>query len=109
MNGILVGISAGNFDERKAENMNILIAVNTKFLEPASVMVYSLCRNHRDTEVDIYLAYHDLREQDVKRLQKIISCFRKKKLHLLDVGGEFAARISRTDQFSYEHIIVSWQ
>lgn len=82
--------------------MNILIAINTKFMEPASVMVYSLCRSHRDTEVDIYLAYHDLREQDVERLQKIISCFKEKKLHLIDVGGEFAARISKKDQFSYE-------
>lgn len=32
--------------------MNILIAVNSNFIGPASVMVYSLCRSHRDEEVD---------------------------------------------------------
>ncbi|MDE6829811.1 MAG: hypothetical protein K2P34_05715, partial [Lachnospiraceae bacterium] len=63
--------------------MNILIAVNSNFIGPASVMVYSLCRSHRDEEVDIYLAYHDLRKKDMERLQKIVSCFGKKRLHPL--------------------------
>lgn len=82
--------------------MNILIAANTNFMEPTSVMVYSLCRSHKDTEVDIYLAYHDLREQDIERLQKIVSYFTQKKLHFLDVGGEFASRVSAKGRFSYE-------
>ena len=82
--------------------MNILIAANTNFMGPTSVMVYSLCRSHRDIEVDIYLAYHDLRQQDIERLQKIISHFDQKKLYLLDVGGEFASKVSKTEQFSYE-------
>ena len=56
--------------------MNILIATNTKFIGIASVMVYSLCRSHESTEVDIYLAYHDLREQDIERIQKVVSCFK---------------------------------
>ncbi len=82
--------------------MNILIATNTKFMGPTSVMVYSLCRSHRNIEVDIFLAYHDLREQDIERLQKIVSSFEQKKLHPLDVGGEFSARVSAKGRFSYE-------
>ena len=82
--------------------MNILIAANTKFIGITSVMVYSLCRSHENTEVDIYLAYHDLREQDIERLQKIVSCFEKKSLHPLDVGGEFAAKMAVQDRFSCE-------
>lgn len=81
--------------------MNILIAANTKFMGPTSVMVYSLCRSHRDAEVDIYLAYHDLREQDIERLKKITFYFGKK-LHPIDVGGEFAAKVSAKGRFSYE-------
>ena len=65
-------------------------------------MVYSLCRSHKDAEIDIYLAYHDLRVQDIERLQKIISHFAQKKLHLLDVGGEFALRVSKAGRFSHE-------
>ena len=82
--------------------MNILIAANTKFMGPTSVMVYSLCRSHRDMEVDIYLAYHDLRGQDIERLQKIITCFEKKRLHPLDVGKEFSLRVSDSERFSHE-------
>lgn len=82
--------------------MNILIATNTNFVGPTSVMVYSLCQIHRDKEVNIYLAYHDLREQDIERLQKIISHFAQKTLYLLDVGEEFASRISVRRHFSYE-------
>ncbi len=82
--------------------MNILIVTNTNFMVPTSVMVYSLCRSHRNKEVDIYLAYHDLRVQDIERLQRIISHFEKKRLHPIDVGDEFASRISKTERFSYE-------
>ena len=82
--------------------MNILIATNTKLMGVASVMVYSLCRSHRDTEVDIYLVYHDLREQDIERLQKIVSYFKKKKLHPLDVGAEFATRMPVRGRFTSE-------
>lgn len=82
--------------------MNVLIAANTKFIHPASVMVYSLCNSHRNVEVDIYLAYHNLREQDIERLQKIVLGFEQKRLHLLDVGEVFASRVSATDTFSHE-------
>ena len=69
---------------------------------PTSVMVYSLCRSHKEKEVNIYLAYHDLREQDIERLQKITSAFEQKHLYPLDVGGEFSAKVSVTGRFSYE-------
>ncbi|MEH2955935.1 glycosyltransferase family 8 protein [Candidatus Merdisoma sp. JLR.KK011] len=82
--------------------MNILIAANTKFIGPTSVMVYSLCRSHKSAEVDIYLAYHDLEEQDIERLQNIISYFEKKRLHPVDVGNEFASKITVKRHFSYE-------
>lgn len=83
-------------------DMNVLIAANTKFMGPASVMVYSLCRSHQNVEVDIYLAYHDLGERDIERLQKIISCFEGKRLHPLDVGGEFAEKVTAKGRFSHE-------
>lgn len=34
--------------------MNILIASNTNYIGLTSVMIYSLCRSHRDVDVDIY-------------------------------------------------------
>lgn len=82
--------------------MNILIAANSNFIGPTSVMVYSLCRSHENIKVDIYLAYHDLRGEDIERLKKITSCFPDKELHLLDVGGEFASKVTATERFSHE-------
>lgn len=82
--------------------MNILISANTNFIGPTSVMIYSFCRSHRDIEADIYLAFHDLRESDIERLQKIVSHFKHKRLCPIDVGGEFAAKVSAKGRFSYE-------
>lgn len=82
--------------------MNILIAANTNFMEPISVMVYSLCRSHKDVEIDIYLAYHDLRKQDIERLQKIVSYFEKKRLHPFDVGEGFSSKVHADERFSHE-------
>ena len=82
--------------------MNILIATNTNYMGPTSVMVYSLCRSHKEKEVHIFLAYHNLREQDIERLNKIISGFEQKYLHPLDVGGEFSSKVSATGRFSQE-------
>lgn len=87
---------------RKVNRMNILIATNTNFMVPTSVLIYSLCRTHIDKQIDIYLAYHDLRTQDIERLEKIISSFEKKKLHPIDVGNEFSSRVSGTERFSSE-------
>lgn len=88
--------------------MNFLIATNTNFMGPASVMVYSLFRSHRDVEIDLYLAYHDLREQDIERLQKISSYFKKKRLHLIDVGGGLRRKYHTRVGFRGKHIIAFW-
>lgn len=87
---------------KKEIDMNILISANTNFMGPASVMVYSLCQSHKDIGIDIYLAYHDLRKKDIEWLQKLVSYFEKKRLYPIDVGEEFASRITSTERFSYE-------
>lgn len=81
--------------------MNILIATNTNYIGIASVMVYSLCHSNRNVEIDIYLAYHNLREEDIERLKKIVSFFGTK-LHPIDVGAEFARKVSVKGRFSQE-------
>lgn len=82
--------------------MNILIATNTNYMGPTSVMVYSLCRSHKEKEVNIFLAYHDLGEQDIERLKKITYAFEQKYLYPLDVGGEFSSKVPAAGRFSYE-------
>lgn len=66
------------------------------------MMVYSLCRSHAEKEVDIYLAYHDLRAQDIERLKKIVSSFPKKTLRPLNVGEELVSKLPEAGRFSKE-------
>lgn len=86
---------------QRKDSMNILITTNTDYIEIASVMVYSLCQSHKNVKIDIYLAYHDLREVDIDRLQKIVSFF-EKNLYPVDVGDEFVSKISAKGRFSQE-------
>ena len=81
--------------------MNILIATNTNYIGIASVMLYSLCRSNKNVEVDIYLAYHDLREEDIERLQKIVFHFGKE-LFPIDVGEEFSSKVPAKGRISQE-------
>lgn len=67
--------------------MNVMISINDKFLEIAKVMLYSLFYNNRDTSVDLYLICHDLSENTVNELEKLVSQFEAKRLHVVDIGS----------------------
>lgn len=82
--------------------MDILISTNTNFVHPTEVFLYSLCRSHENTRVDIYLAYHDLRREDISRLDRVLNLFHDKILHLIDVGGEFAKKVPAKGNLSVE-------
>lgn len=82
--------------------MNILIATNSKFLEPAVTMLYSLFTQHPDTEMDIYLPYHDLKPDEVESLMNYMDAFTAKRLHPFDVGAEFSKRVKAFGHFSVE-------
>lgn len=82
--------------------MNILFSTNSNFIVPTSVMIYSVCRCHLDTPIDFYLAYHDLGEDDIQRLKRIVSHFAQKQLILLDVGEKFCNAVEANAQFSHE-------
>lgn len=82
--------------------MNILIATNSAYMHPTSVMLYSLCKQHPEKCIDLYVAYHDLTANDFETMQRIFNHFKNKSIHPIDVGGVFAEQIRNVDQFSYE-------
>lgn len=82
--------------------MNILIATNSQYMMPTCVFVYSLCDKHKDSPIDLYVAYHDLREEDLASIEKILSLFEGKRLIRINVGSEFSEQLGATDRFSAE-------
>lgn len=53
------------------QSMNIVVAVNDKFIKPLKVMLYSLARN-TDRELTVYLMYHDLSEKNRSILERFV-------------------------------------
>lgn len=82
--------------------MNILMSINNRFVEPARVMLYSLCKNHSEEKIDIYLLHHGLSQESVDELKKVLSLFKDKTLCLLDVGGEFVEKLQGKGEWSVE-------
>lgn len=82
--------------------MNILIATKSKFLNPAKVMLYSLFNEHPDTDIDVWLMYHDLTSAEVTELKNYVALFTYKRLHAVDVGEEFSRRVKAFGNFSIE-------
>lgn len=82
--------------------MNILAALNDNFIEPMSVMLYSLCKAHPNELLDIYLLYHDLSENNIKKLNQVLELFEDKNLKPIDVGEEIQAKISGKGNLTIE-------
>lgn len=69
--------------------MDILFSCNTNYVGPTKVFLYSVCKSNAEHEVDFWFVYHDMTQEGIGELQRVINLFPRKRLHLLDVGGEF--------------------
>ena len=82
--------------------MNILFATNRKFIEPAATMLYSLFESHPGIDMDIYLAYSNLSEEDLERFASYIAAFPGKIFHPIYVGEEFQDKVEAHNHISIE-------
>lgn len=76
--------------------MNVLTAVNENYLEPLSVMLYSLCANN-PCAVSIYIFHFDISEQARNRFVKKISGW----------GYNIEANFKQCDRKRFENILCS--
>lgn len=82
--------------------MNIMIVTNSRYLEPAYVMLYSLFENHPEEPMDIYLPYEDLSGRELEELTEFVASFAGKKLYPLYVGTEFKQRVTSKSGINIE-------
>lgn len=82
--------------------MNILISTNSKFVHPAEVMLYSLCKSNINYSIDIYLAECNLPESDIEKLRAVVSLFEDKSLHVISIPSEKLENLMATEQYSTE-------
>lgn len=82
--------------------MNLMIVTNSKYLEPAYVMLTSLFLHHIEDEIVIYLPYEDLTEQELTELVQFVETIPGKKIYPLYIGTEFKQRVSSNSGINIE-------
>ena len=65
--------------------MNIIIAINNSYVEPAMTMIYSLWYNNKNINIDLYLMYSDLDESSISKINIFIKTLDLVKIHLVYV------------------------
>ena len=65
--------------------MNILLASDDNYVIPATVLMESIFQNHRDTDIHIYYLFYSLREESIKKLQKLVDLNANGRLSLVPI------------------------
>lgn len=81
--------------------MNILIAINSAYMQPAKVMLYSLAV-HNLEELNVYLLYNNIKKEELRSLGDFISRRCHGELHPIEIDGTCFQRFSVGGHFSIE-------
>lgn len=65
-------------------------------------MLYSLFLHHQQEEIDIYLPYEDISENELEELTAFVIGYEGKKLHPLYVGDEFKTKVQSRNGINVE-------
>lgn len=82
-------------------NMNILMAVNKKYVQQMKVLLCSLGMNH-DVGIDIYLMHSELTKDILEDLERFTIKWCKGRLHQINVGNSFLRNAKVLLHFSVE-------
>ncbi|MGI5958139.1 MAG: glycosyltransferase family 8 protein [Massiliimalia sp.] len=81
--------------------MNILVTLNQGYLSPLKVMLYSLIREHQQTQLDVYLAHSSLTSEQVEQIKKIF-CKPYHRLHNISIDDNFFQGMPVTSRYPTE-------
>lgn len=81
--------------------MNILIAINSAYIQPAKVMLYSLAV-HNQEYFDVYLLYNNIKDKEIRNLGNFISRRCHGELHPVEVDATCFQKFSVGGHFSIE-------
>ncbi|MGN0318146.1 MAG: glycosyltransferase family 8 protein [Lachnospira sp.] len=73
--------------------MNIMIVTNSRYLKYAYICMFTLFECHPHDNIDIYLTYEDLTQEELNKFRAFVASFEGKQLHPLYVGEEFKKRV----------------
>lgn len=82
--------------------MNIMIVTNSAYLGPTYTMLYSLFLCHEQEEMNIYLPYEDLKQEELLNLKIFVETFRGKTLYPLYVGKMFKEKVVSNNGINVE-------
>ncbi len=82
--------------------MNLMIVTNSTYLKYAYVFLFTFFENHEEEQVDIYLPYEQLSEDELSGLRNFVGRFSGKKLIPVYVGDEFKARVQSRNGIAVE-------
>lgn len=81
--------------------MNIVISINSKYIFPAKIMLFSLAENCRE-ELKIYCLHRDLSQNNIKELSKFIERECHGKLYPIYVENNYSDMPMTFSHISYE-------
>ena len=81
---------------------NILVASNSSYLPFLKVMLHSLFEQHMQDDMDIYLPYEDMAEEELDNLKGFISGYRQKNLVTIKIGDGFKNRVEAHNGISID-------
>ena len=84
--------------------MNIMISFNDNYFRMTEVMIYSLFKNHPETEIHVYLLYTNLKPEYMAEFQQLFEKFSNKSLHLLSMDSNMHKNVSVTGPYSIESV-----
>lgn len=89
--------------------MNIMIVTDSNYLKPTVVMLYSLFSNEPG-EVDVYLPYEDIKDNELEALKKYVESWPGKRLIPMYVGPEFKEEVESHSGIKVEtyYRILGW-
>lgn len=81
--------------------MNLLMAINRKYIDQMKALLYSLGENN-DSDVDVYLIHRELKEDDIEDLQRTVQYTTKGALYEIELDDAFLPEAKVGHHFSIE-------
>lgn len=79
-----------------------MIVTNSRYLEYAYILLFSFFEKHTIEQVDIYLPYENLTENELSELSGFVNKYEGKKLIPMYVGEEFKSRVQSRNGIGVE-------
>ena len=82
--------------------MNILISSNKKYLKPLEVMLYSLSKNTKQNEINVYFVNATLNNKEINKFKKFLGKINNIKLSIINIDKNIFEKLPLLEHISLE-------